>query len=543
MRRLCLMPCFTALFLVAGVLNAPVPAQYHVDNTWGFKLKVPRGWREIPLKVNERWILAKYQSKQSYLNEEGIDYKAEMMIIVFPEERKKEKRTRKVETDGETVRVQFKTKYKDYKDYLKNTMVGGGYYFSKEDEGAIAGVKVSQCEIKVEKAAYWGKQRIVTWIYHLPDAELAVDFRVLENRYRKLKSSVYSSLKSFKLIERTGQAPGQGSGATIEVPTSDKWKKMSPIERMKFRKNRADQIAKKAIEALPDGWKHKESPHFTILTHVDSRYTKKVINQAEAIRNWLDKNLYEIGEEYVPKAILRICLDWDERKGYALGSGDAFSFDSREIVLAKKGVFSRKHEMESLSEGICMQWFSDKNSDLSIWDLPPWISRGLRQYVGTALCKGKKLIFKPDDWEKENLRKGRRENKLVSCLDLIKMTDEEYYKQLRKSDQALMSQAGSLVRYLMSSRCRKNKLTKDVIVIYLKHLNDVVTEVKKKEKKSGKKKEAKTAEEEQAQRKADKEGAKKRARHVLDETFKRTFGSWTDKDWAAFERGWAKVSL
>jgi len=544
MKKLFLMPPLVAMLLTAGSFCVSAPAQYHEDNTWGFKIRVPKDWRKIPLKVNERWIIGKYQSEKSYISEESYPHKPEMKIIIFPDSRKNEKkRSARVADDGET--VTFKQNFKDYKEYLDKNFRGGGWFLSKEKESTIAGIKVSQYEAKVEKLTYIGKQRIIGWVFHIPGGDLAVDFVVLENRYRKLKSLVYGTLKSFKLAERTGTAPGQGSGGASKKSTTKKkkWKDMTPLERMKSRKKKADEAAKRAIEALPDGWKHKKSDHFYILTHVDAKHTKRVINQAEAIRTWLDRNLFEIGEDYVPRIIIRICLDASERAGYYTGSSDSYTYSgSSEIVLAKKDVWSRKDEMETLSRGICQQYFWNKNSDL-YWDMPPWIGRGVVQYVGTALCKGKKLVFKPDDWEKRQLREGKREDKLVKCQDLIKMTSEDYNKVARKSGQVTWSQTGSLYRHLMSSRCRKSKLTKNIIFTYFKHLKDVVTEVKKKDKKNRVRKAAKTAAEEREQRKSEQEAAKKRARYVVDETFKRTFGHWTDRNWAAFERGWAKENL
>ena len=543
MRRLCLVPCFTALFLAAGVLSAPVPAQIHEDNNWGFKIRVPKDWRIIPLKANERWILGKYQSNRAYQTKEGYEHRPEMKMIIFPEQRKKEKGSGRVrvENDGETVRVTRKGNYKDYKDYLKKNFAGGGYYDATDpEEDTISGVRVTKYDIKVEKGAR-AKRRIIAWVFHLPDADLAVDIEVLEKKVDKLKSMIRGSLKTFQLAERTGKAPDQGSDPTEEFISPKKWEKMTPIQRMNYRKKRVAKIIQAAVDNLPEGWKQKKSPHFTVLTHVDAKFTKKIINQAEAIRNYLDKNFYEIGDEYVPESIIRICIDSNEENAYRRGSGDAYSSETREVTVAKKTNISRQYEMEWLSQGICGQWFSDKNDNLSS-DMPPWIMIGMVQYVATGICKGKKLAFKPNDAEKTSLREGRRNDKLVMCQDLLKMTTEDFNKATRKSGWALLSQSGSMVRYLMSSKCRKSKLTKNIIITYMMNLNAVVTEAKKKDKKSDKREEAETAEEEQARRKADKEAARKRARFVVDESFKRTFGHWTDKDWAAFERGWAKAA-
>jgi len=525
-------PVLAVTFACAGVSAQSL----HEDNTWGFKIKVPRGWRTIPLKADEQWIIGKYQSDRTYYwSDENFQYehKPEMKIMVFPESAKK-KGGRVVEEDGETIRI--KSRYHDYRHYLKENYHGGGWFFSKEEQGEIAGIKVEQLEIKVEKGSS-GKKRIVAWVYRLAGADIAVDVEVLETRYRKLRSLVYGVLKSFRLAPRTEKPSEQKPGASKTTKAKKKpWDKMTPIERMKSRKEEADRILKLAIAKLPSGWKHKKSPHFDALTHVDARFTKKIINQAEAIRDWLDKNFYEVGEDYVPRVILRICEDSAEENAYLRGSNDAWSWESREIVVSKKTEFSRRGELEWLSGGICRQWIGDKNR-LVYRYLPEWIRYGFRQYVGTALVKGKKLVFKPDDWERDQLRKGGREDKIVNNRDLMKMTEKDFEKASRKSGFTLSMQCGSLVRYLMDK-----KKTRSLLKDYMRHLNAVAKEVDKKREKT-KVSKAKTEEEEEKEEKQRKERDEKLDRYIVDESFKRAFGHWTDSDWAAFERGWAKENL
>lgn len=550
MRRLILLPCLVAVCLAAFPLADLASAQMHEDSSWGFKVRVPSGWEKIPLQVNERWIIGKYMCNRSYVGEEGWNHKPDMKIVVFPEEvkKKKGKVDLKATENEEGWSLSVKFKYKSYPDYLKGNFAGGGWYFSQEEEGELAGVKVTRYEAKIEKLVNQ-KRRIIAWVYHLPDADVAVSFEVLEVRYKKLKGLVYGALKSFRLAERTGEHPMQKTSADAgsdnkKKTKKKKWKDMTPIERMKVRKTKTDRIVKAAIGNLPEGWKNSKSAHFVVLTHVDARATKKFVNQAEAIRGWLDKHFYEIGEDYVPSVILRVCQSTDEENAYQRGSADSFSFDSRELVVSRDSSGSRRWELEYLSQGICRQWFSDKNKVLYRY-LPRWFSNGIQQYLGTALVKGRNLKFKPDDWERDMLRRGNRENTLITCQNLMKMTWKEYRKQYSATKGGVDMQCGSLVRYFMSSRVRKNKQTKGILLTYLRHLNDVAREIEKKRDAENKKdsKEAETEEEEEAQRKKEREQNEKQSRYIVDETFKRTFGTWTDKDWEKFERSWAKASL
>ena len=108
------MVCF-----LAGPGLTRTSSQMHEDNAWGFKVKVPRGWQEIPLKVNERWIIGKYMSDKSYVSEESYNHKPEMKIVVFPESVKKQRSRVEVKEDGESLEISLKYRYKDYRDYLK----------------------------------------------------------------------------------------------------------------------------------------------------------------------------------------------------------------------------------------------------------------------------------------------------------------------------------------------------------------------------------------------------------------------------------------
>ncbi|MBN2491083.1 MAG: hypothetical protein JXQ29_09555, partial [Planctomycetes bacterium] len=507
-----------AALLAAGFAVAPAAAQkMHEDNAWGFKVKVPSGWREIPLQVAERWIIGRYQSDRSYLSEEGFNHNPEMKIVVFPEEAKKEAGRIERKEDEDKVRVEIKARYKDYQAYLKGNFTGGGYYFSKEEQGEIAGVKVSMYEVTVEKLTYMGKQRLIAWVFHLPDADIAIEFNLLENRYDKLKGLCHGTLKSFELAERTTEAKQKEN--ILEIPSPEKWAKMTPIERMKNRKERSEAFIQEAVKNLPEGWKTKSETHFEVLTRADARFTKKVADQAEAIREWLDKTFFEIGEDYVPRTVLRICADSAEERAYTDASSDAWSLDweSREIVVSKRTDFGQSYEFEWLSQGICSHWLYNRNRLLFDY-MPNWLRWGLVRYVGSGVAKGKNLTFKQDPWERDQIRKANRESKLVANRDILKMTDKEFHKANSEAGGALGLQCAALVRYMMSPICQRDKRTKDLVFTYLRNLDDVAKPLEEKQRAESKKKgeEPKTAAEERELRKKRQEADEKEARYIAD---------------------------
>lgn len=547
-----LRPLIAAIALT-GLGLAAAPAQVHENARWGFSVRSPSGWKRIPIQANERWIVDKFLCKRAYTSEESAVEKPEMRIIVFPHsitkrktsnpggDDKEEKKEEKGDGDGDGPdAIRFKTVYRDYRTYLKGTFQGGGYYFTREERDEHAGVSVEKLEAKVEKNAYSGKKRIISWVFYLQDCDVAVDFVVFETAYDDLKRTCQKALKSFKLIKRD---PKAAENDPEEWRTVKLESKMTPEERMRHRRDKAEETIRRIEETLPEGWTTSRSAHFFTVSNASKKYTKKIVQQAEAIRNWLDENLSQIGEDYVPTAILRVCKTDDDARAYTRGSGDAWDTVVQEIVVSERSWLSRRQQMEGVATGVCAYWFRKKNEDL-VDDLPPWLKLGIRQYVGTGLARGKRLVFKPDSWERDNLREGEREGKLIECQALIKMTDAEYRKALRKGGQALVAQSGSLARYLFSKRARSNKKTKGVVLDYFANLGDIVRVQIAKDKKADKKrKRAENEEEEIELAKRRKEAAKKRARHVVDETFRRTFADWDDGDWKKFESSWRRASL
>ena len=56
--------------LVLGALN-PCAGQdakgFYVNEELGFRVKVPEEWSEIPVRIDENWIVSKFLSKKTWL--------------------------------------------------------------------------------------------------------------------------------------------------------------------------------------------------------------------------------------------------------------------------------------------------------------------------------------------------------------------------------------------------------------------------------------------------------------------------------------------
>jgi hypothetical protein len=518
---------------IAGLLllgTSPALADTHKDPETGYSVNVPKGWRQMPIAGEEKYIVGKYIADRPYLSKkEGESHTAEMKVILFPAG---EKKGAKVTETEEGITIRFRNPYKDYKAFLKDNSYGG-YYVSKEEEGIVNGMGTTKLEVKFEKLTT--PRRLVAWIYHGDDADYAVSFEVLEDYWEKSAPEFVQCLKSFKMIPRTkGLASTTGDDVVLEDLT-----KLTPEQRARRRLEKFDQALTTEIKRLPEGWTVKRSANFVALTHVDEKYTQRVLDQGEVVRTWLEKGWGWYGEGIPGPVIIRICKDSDEERAYKDTSGASGWFSEKAEITMSRDISSGKQsfEFQWMNRQVMHFWLRDKNSALTS-AAPDWVREGLDQFVMTAVAKGKGIEFRPDEWELNRLRETERAGKLSTARDMVLATWEEFSKT-----ENYMAQSGALVRYLLDGPGAKGR-SKDLLTNYLKNLSAFLKEQeaaeKKKEGKETPEEAPKTEEEEEKKFKENRESWKKREKELLDEIFKRTFGSWSDGDWKSFEAAYLR---
>ena len=514
----------------ASAAPAMAAGSIHEDKEHGYKVQRPRGWETMPLMPSEKWIVAKFLSDKEYFDKEGYGFKPEMRVIVFPAAVTADRGVEKTEEDDVTF-IELKNPYKDYKDYMDRNYSGGGWHVALEKEMGSGDLKWTLIEIKVEKLTWGGMKRIVTGVFHLPDADFAVHFEVLEQNYDKLKSTIYGSLNSFQFIPREGSLASATTGGVSLVDES----KLTPKERAKRREELQEAAYRKSAEGLPAGWAHFEYKGFYILTHVDKKYSLAVAKQAEAVTNWLEKSFDYLGDEYVRRPIIRICANRDEERAYQDGSGDSwFSGTGREILTHQdQGSGSMSYEFEYVNRRVVSLWFADKDRDISM-AMPSWLRRGLAQYVGTARLKGARLGFSPDEYEKDRLREAERSGELKTLERLLQMTGQNFWQSWHHE-----GQAAALLRFLLDGPGRTMPGAKTFLKDYLLAIRGYVQEKEKaaeaaRGSEDGKQ-EPKTEEEEEEEYRKRQEGYRAAEEELLKEIYRRAFSGWRSVDWSKFE--------
>ncbi|MEQ8765731.1 MAG: hypothetical protein RL885_17535 [Planctomycetota bacterium] len=532
------------LLLALGLAPSAL-AQYHEDNKYGYKIGIPRDWQEIPLKVDESWIIAKYLGDRGFTHRDPKDFpehKPDMQVIAFVErvtdggpEVEAEKKS-----DDEIV-IKLTNPYKDYPDYLRRTFTEGGWYEHGREEREVNGVSVTCLDIKVEKLTTYGPMRLITWIYHLEGVDLAVQFQCIEQAYPKLGGAILGSLKSFREIERTQGpiGPGEVTGSTIRF-SNVKMDKMTPDQRRIQRIDAEKALHEKMKERLPSDWQAIEVGNFLLLDHAGDRFSfaKKILTQAQAVMGWLEKTFPEVGEgEYVRSPIIRVCKDIDEERAFRKGS-DGWGGMSTEIVTHKDTGFGGDYEMRWVNMRIMEIWFQDRDREL-YWALPPWLGSGLTQLIYGAKARGRGIQFPPDAYDRVELKVAAQKRELTSPLELMKMDSSAF----NDSGSINSAMAAELVRFLVAGPGAKNRQTKDIISNYMANLKAVITEYEEKDESKDDSSDPMTEEEEEEHFRKQREKWQKRRQEVLDAVFEKTFADWSEQDWKRFEQAYFKSVL
>jgi hypothetical protein len=545
----------------AAVDAGDAAGAYFTNERWGYKVRVPRGWTRAAMSADEEWIASKHLGKRP-LEAKNSQYwtreTPEMWVIGFPHVRRGQRKAKRVE-DIEGVELIVNNPYTDYKDFIKRnrnflSWERGGYYFSKEEETEIDGVKVTQYEIAMEKLVNT-KRAVIAWVYHYDDIDFAIQFKILDDHFKSYKRGFYACLKSFKRAERTKALPGSATTGKNIVEGED-LDKLSPEERKRALQDRVKRKYQREIDALPKGWKHRESEHYLMLYNCDEKFARRTLAHAEAVRDHLDKLFGDVGDRFVPKAIIRIFNTDAERNAYRNSTRSMWD-EVQEIAVVQGAGWEKDWEYGYVNKGISRAWLYYRNRNLAM-NMPSWLASGLGKYMEMLRTKGKRIDFTNENWDRDDMRMQIKKGAYVPLKELI---TSEIWSAAQQNNPAgsweRHRQAESVVYWLMTkgNRGKYKNLVKD----YLFYLTIVVQDVQLEfEEKLGKLEDEKEAAMKSAQvdpdsEEEDEDGGgfdpeahreeliklyKEKRKEILEETFKRTFGKWSDRDWERFTKAW-----
>jgi hypothetical protein len=227
-------------------------------------------------------------------------------------------------------------------------------------------------------------------------------------------------------------------------------------------------------------------------------------------------------------------------------NSESWSWNSgHEIVTCKDEYGATGWEMEWFNSALLDLWLRER--DREIWlGMPEWVQHGLDEYVEGARLSGRKLEFKDHHDEFMGFREAVQRKQNIPVRELVQMTSAEFYGADSNFTGLWnrIQQADMLVRFLLSPEASRARQTKTLLFDYLQHLRDVVVELENQELDDEKEKAPTTEEEEEAlyKKKHEEWQTSEREKEVVKRSFQRAFGSWSAKDWEAFERAFVKFA-
>jgi hypothetical protein len=538
-------PAFAFLSVLA--LSLPASAQL-VGRVWthpqlGFKLTIPEGYREVPLKVDEKWIVAKFLSDKVLLSKDreyNHEHRALMRVIAFTEKAKKEAGVEVEEgKDNETFIGIGAVPYQGYKDYVKRHR--RGFFFAKENPGKVLTEACLNCEVDINKDE--PKLYLYSVVFRRPTYELAVEFEVLSDRKDQVEKQCRDALESVRFIAAEAATSESGkvnkSGGRMWTLFRSAWRKRPLAERIEVRRT-TEQERIKAVRAItPADWKVSDSKNFLVLSHTDERFTERMTEGAELFRAWCEQEFGSLSDDYVRRGIVRLCRDFDEAKVYHFDNSGSTGWslldDDHEVVTYRDGYHGTSGQDVAYLFGDILQAFLQEKDSYVVAYTPTWLTWALDTYVSNALVKDKKLVFRVDEYARDGARDMLREGKLPKFREIVEMDEETFIKRLR-GDGRIDYAATQALRYILGPG-QKDKVFKDFLKRYFraaaaaaeKHDADWVGDTTPR-------KEATTEEEEEKQAKERSSKGKDRRIQLQKEVNTLMFEKVTDKDWERLER-------
>lgn len=516
------------------------PKGYHQDTRYGFKFKQPAKFKNIAVRVREEWLAAKYVSAQQFTytdNETGFtaNHYPEFMVIAMPHSAMNEGSEVVEDENGDETVIKISNPYRDYDDLLKRTFEGQGGFFLAEDpvETEIDGVPVEKRTYRSDKLSR-APLTINAWIYKTEDVDYVVHVIGLTNHWDTVEKMVAPLRNTFELIEK--DAPLRISSALeirfgrLKVDVEDKKEaKSAAVKSEKV-------IHEKAINKLPDDWKHKLSGRVLTVYSADKKFANRVQKHANGLLDWLDDNFGFLGGgTYLRKPIIRICRDDAEYFSYLsginIGNQGGYLYVGEELVTRWDSDGWSGQSVNRLNSQIYDYWMQERNFDLKT-ALPVWINSGLERLVNNSRHDSRKV-----DWrfDVDLIVYGKglaRSGNTVDLQDLFKMTNKEM-NELQQGEFKPHYEGWLLINYLASPEIKRHDLAKGLLETYLRNMQKVVKEIEKEEKRKldAARRAASKGDGEREYAARRRQIFEKMEKELLQRTFDLTFGDWSDSNW------------
>ena len=299
------------------------------------------------------------------------------MVVCFAREDEDGGKARRSEDDDGTVTYEIVNPYKTHEEFLEKT-VSSGFYKDSTEEDEVNGIKVTKNVYICANGATEERYRyLVAWVFHGEGInDYAVQMDALVDEYKGLKRTIERTLKSFELIERTGE---DIASAQQEFVSFSDMNKGDTKERKSKRVESESWLRTRAMESLPrlgqrQGRRrpapqpHRPQDHQALrrarLGHVQVVRQDLRLRRQGAVRPHADP-----AHLRGPRGALRAGARGQRRRGRRLHPDR----QDLEIYLEKPQGGWIGREIDQLNERLLWLWFSDRDWD--VFDAMPGVAR------------------------------------------------------------------------------------------------------------------------------------------------------------------------
>ena len=534
-----------ALLLLASVAAGQ---STHVNEEIGYRIRLPDDFQsgtwfsslaEVLAHLNQHSIDSFYCTDR-LRTKDGGTYTERLTTYYFPKR-----------SAAEAAKQGGGELYLSFRDFAQAKI--RGFYFASEEELKVAGLRTTVSEMVFEKLAGIPKRYYVC-AYEVPTGEFAIVFTCTEEHFKKRRGTYQKTFKSFKMLSPDGlKAPVRSTPTKSSAKPKDGFAKIDLSDAQAVAEATRD-VFNNAITQV-DGerkWRALEGDHFLVVHATGGNFAKKLSAHADALAASLDERFGGLGDG-TPRAAIIIARE---------SGTDALKLEGVPPWMHVYYVLETedpdpKTRFNRFNEQYIQHWFAQKNSDL--WSrLPHWIRTGLPEILDNAHLKGSRIAYDMHEseesgygWLSERMSEHKKERlsgtpPVVPIQELVGPASIELING--KTSGYVRRQSYALVRFLFDGPGSRNKRTADLIDVYLASCRELAeaqakeererrerTEELEKAKETLSDEERLSVEDELYRLKREQSGANA-DRDLLQETFTRTFGDWTDKDWSSLDK-------
>jgi hypothetical protein len=372
---------------------------------------------------------------------------------------------------------------------------------------------------------------IAAWVYHIEDVDLAVQFETLADTWPKLSAEITKCLRSFKRSSDPARdssrlRPADGALVFVDEHT------LTPEERRNRRSVLEKSAHDRATAKLTEGWTTKRMGHFLVFNHATTSTPSASSSRPRPCGSGSTRHFGFVGEgEYVRARRSSGFARTSPSTSASSAGQDWYSESDLEIVTYQDDDGSTSWEFGWVNRLVLRFWIFDKNRTLAL-GMPGWLSAGLQNLVENLHLKSGKVTFKRDEWNRDDVRQAARDSKTSSAKELLVLAGEAYWHDYLK-----IQEASQLVDFLAARGAAKDRRTKDLLPEYMRTAGRRREAEKEDPSPKDDEEKPKTEAEEDAWFKKKRQGFKEKSERILQDTFDRTFGTWKESDWKAFEDG------